>query len=63
MFYPLLSSGSAEKKTESVPILWLHTAKNGGRERRGMNDKKQQCESTVEEMEEEVKQRRKEEDR
>lgn len=42
-----------------MPIPWLHTGKNGGRERRGMNDKKQQHERTVGEMEEEVMQRRK----
>lgn len=49
-------------KCVTVPILWLPTGKNGGREKRGMKDKKQQQESTVGEMEEEVMQRRKEED-
>lgn len=49
-------------KCLTVPILWLPTGKNGGREGRGKKEKMQQQESIVGEMEEEVMQRIKEED-
>lgn len=49
-------------KCLTVPILWLTSDENGGREVRGKKDKKKQLESIVGEIEEEVMQRIKEDD-
>lgn len=58
----LLSMMPEVPKCLTVPILWLPSDENGGREVRGKKDKKKQLESIVGEIEEEVMQRIKEDD-